>query len=637
MSENELDLNKIDKEITKSQPKEKAEHVSPIQIEPKKGETQEMAEDKLRDELVARFNDWDIKRQPRQSLWEELYRKYFTVIEKTKVPTRSNITQPIAYQVIEAALPKVVNSIFSQENKFFDVVTIDPDNIDERARALAIKRLLDIQLEKTDFFQKFVEFTKQMLLYGTSFFKVYWDVEREWVWERIPERKVQTSNGFVIGETIEWKEEKSYKVVKRQPGLDLIDILDLYIDPDATDVQCGKGVFIRSWTSKDALKELGQGRFPVYGNVDKLDQTGSSAETYQESRSNRFASRGISTLTRDRKKEVELLEFWGKMDLDGDGIKEEVNIVIADRQVIIKAQANPYHHQKRPIIRGVFSPVPLEFYGLGLIQPVLSQIDEMNTLKRQRLDNINQSLNAMWQVDPAADVELDTLISAPNQIILSSPLDAVKKLDTPDVTQSAFTEAGLVQQDIERATAPAAIQGAPASGRLGRTARGAAMIIGQALEKFNMSTKLIEERVLRPILEYFYKLDLQFIDTDDVLQNPLLYQEIADMRLTPEDIRANVRFKLVGISELVNSEAKINQMISYMSIFGKVLAPESIAYIAQQTWKQMGFPAEAIEVFQGQQVPPGTENTVDPSMSNAVIGQATNQGISGAPPSVPQQ
>jgi hypothetical protein len=49
----------------------------------------------------------------------------------------------------------------------------------------------------------------------------------------------------------------------------------------------------------------------------------------------------------------------------------------------------------------------------------------------------------------------------------------------------------------------------------------------------------------------------------------------------------------------------------------------------------MGFPENQIQLL-GAQVPPGTENTVDPNMSNAVIGQATNQGTSAAPPSIPQ-
>jgi hypothetical protein len=634
MSEKEQNLNKIDEEIAKSQPTEQAENVKPIRVAARKGQTQREREVEINNKLLGWFNDWDTRRKTRENQWIEIYKRYFTVPEKFKTPSRSSITQPMAFKLVEAALPKLTNSVFTQDNKWFDVKTIDPDNLDERARAEAIRRLLEVQLDKSDFFIKFVDFAKQLLLYGTSFFKVFWDVERDWTWERTPRREVQTVEGFEIGEKLVWEEEKKYVVTKRQPGIEVLDILDVYPDPDIINEQEGRGVFLRSWISREELRELGQGRFPLYGNIDKLDKEASGSESYLESRSRRFSPRGLNASTQNRRNEVELLEFWGRMDIDGDGIKEECQIVIADRQVVVRAIANPFHHQKRPIVRGVMFPVPNELYGIGIIEPVMSQIDELDTLKRQRLDNINISINRMWQVDPSADVELDTLISAPNQIILTSPLDAVKPLETTDVTSNAFNEATILQQDIESATVPASVQGTPDSGRLGRTARGAQLIIGQALEKFGMVTKVVEEMSLRKVLDMYYALDLQFINSEDVLRSPLLYKEIADLELAPEDIRANIQFKMVGISDLIGAEGKINQIISFMSVFGKVLAPESIQQLAQKVWTLQGFSKNEIQL-QGAQTAPGTESVVDPNLSNAVLGQATNQWSQAAPPSLP--
>lgn len=631
--EQHQDLNKTNKELEKAQPVERAENVAPIRIEPVNNKTKAQREMDITVKLLGWFNDWDTRRRTREIQWLEMYKRYFTVPERWKTSTRSFITQPMAFKIIEAALPKLANSIFNQENKFFDVKAINPDSLDDMARAEAIRRLLELQLDKTNFFPKFLDFTKQMLLYGTSFMKVFWDVEYNWIWERTPNREKQTVEGFEIGEKIVWDEKKKYVATKRQPGIEVLDILDVYPDPDIIQEQEGRGVFLRSWISREELRELSQGRFPVYGNIDRLDAATSGSESYLESRAQRFAPRGLNASTQNRRNEVELLEFWGKMDLDGDGIKEETQVIIADRQVIVRAIANPFHHQKRPIVRGVMFPVPNELYGIGMIEPVMSQIDELDTLKRQRLDNINQNLNAMWQVDPTADVELDTLISAPGQVVLTSPLDAVKKLETPDVTANAFNEATILQQDIESATTPASIQGTPDSGRLGRTARGAQLIIGQALEKFGMSTKLIEEMTLEPMLEMIYALDLQFIDDEEVLRSPLLYREIADLQLAPEDIRANIQFQMAGISDLVSGESKINQIISFMSVFGNVLAPDTIGALARKVWQLQGFNQKEIEI-QGAQPVPGTQSAVDPNLSNAILGQATNQGTQAGPPQV---
>lgn len=630
--EPEINPEKINQEISASQPAEDMERVNPIQLQANSPEELMQKEQDVVSYLMGRFNDWDASRKSRESLWQRIYKLYFSTQEQYKTSTRSGITIPIIFQIIESALPKIVNVLFAQGEDFFDVAPIDQNNEELITKAESIKRLLSTQLSKAKFFVKFVDFVKQLLIYGTSYLKVYWKVKREWVWERVPNRTMKTILGIPVGETVEWTETKSYKVVERRPEVEVLDILDVYPDPDAQDEDTSKGVFIRSWMSSDDFREMGQGRFPIYANTERPELR-DTQESYGNSRAERNSSRGLGTVNSSKKNQVELLEFWGKYDVDGDGIKEEAHIVIANRSVLVKAQSNPFHHQKRPVIRGVLFPSPKEWFGIGLVEPVISEVHELNTLRRQRLDNINLIINRMWQVNTLADVDLDTLISAPNNIVLTDTMDAIKPLDTPDVTGSAYNEANIVQMDIERATVPPSAQGNTTGGQLGRTARGAQMIIGQALEKFGTSTKLLEEMTLKDLLTMFHQLNLQFIDDDEVLQDPFLYGEIAQLQMTPEDIRADVKFKMIGISEMVGSEGKINQIVSFMGVFGKVLSPESITSLSKKVWTLMGFNKNEITLA-GQQLMPGVENVVDPTVSAAIVGQAGNQGTQGQP-SVP--
>jgi len=625
---------KMDSEVSNSQQTEKMENSDPIQIAAESPEEKAMKQQKIIDDLMYMYNEWDSARRVRETTWNEIYRLYFTNPEQKKTQTRSNITVPIIYQIIEAGIPKIANVLFTYGQEFFDVKPIGLDQDSTSDKALNIKQLLVTQLSKANFFPKFLDFIKQMMLYGTSYLKVYWKVKRDWVWERVPVRTPITVLGIPLGEKIDWQESKSYKVTERRPEVEVLDIIDVFPDPDAQCEDDSKGIFIRSWINIDDLKELGQGRYPVYGNCSDPNIQ-SSEDSYATSRAERNASRGLTSGNTGKKKQVMLLEFFGRYDVDGDGIKEEAHIVIANKQVVIKAQGNPFHHQKRPIIRGVFSPIPKEWYGLGIVEPVISEVHELNTLRRQRIDNVNLVINRMWQVNTLADIELDTLISAPNNIILTDQMDAVKALETPDVTSSAYNEATVVQSDIERATVPPSAQGSPTSGQLGRTARGAQMIIGQALEKFGTCTKLLEEMALKRLLTMFYQLDLQFIDDDEILKDPVLYGEIANLRLTPEDIRENVEFEMLGISDMVNSEGKINQIVSFMGVFGKVLSPESITSLSKKVWTLMGFNKNEIELA-GAQLMPGVENVVDPQVSAAIVGQSGNQGASAGAPAVPK-
>jgi len=632
MEYNELNTDAIASEMDKAFPTPRMEDSKPIAIDAKDDIERSDKEQKMVAYLVGKFQEWETTRKPREDMWREIYRLYFTIPDKYKTPTRSSITLPIIYQVVESAVPKIMNTLFASGESFFDVVPTYDQVAPMESSAANIKRLLDVQLTKANIFPKFLDFTKQLMLYGTSYFKIYWKVQRDWVWERIPSRVSNTVMGINLGEDIHWEETKQYRVVERRPEIEMLDVLDVYPDPDAACPEEGMGIFIRSWIDKDDLKEMGQGKYPVYENTERQELSGTS-QTKDVSRADRNSSRGLSANNTERKNQVEVLEFWGKYDVDGDGIKEECQIVIGNRQVLLKAKGNPFHHQKRPIVKTALFPVPGEWFGIGLVEPVMSQVHELNTLRRQRIDNINLVINRMWKVNTYADVDLDTLISAPNNIVLTDTMDAVESLATPDVTGNAYNEATIVQNDIERATVPPSAQGVPTGGQLGRTARGAQLIIGQALEKFGTATKLIEETALKPMLDFFHKLNLQFIDDDQVLRDPVLYKEIASLNMTPEQLRDDITFKLIAISEMVGSEAKINQLASTLGIGGSILDLSSLEKILKRIYKLQGFPEDEILV-RGLQ--PGVAGSVvDPNIQKAILGQVGNQGAQSAPPTVP--
>lgn len=629
------DLNKLDAEAKKGITEEKAEDVNPIAFSNLSSEEYLMKKEAAEKFLQGKFSKYESWRKNWEPTWDEIYRLYINHISYgTKTPTRSKITVPVIFQVIETALPKIVNVIFTQESSFFEVIPENPDDMD---KAESIQMLLEYQLRQADFFSKFIDFAKQLLLYGTSYFKVYWKVKRDWVWTRSPIRMKDRILAFVLGSKLKWEEKKEYKVVERRPEVEVLDILDVFPDPEARNEKDSMGLFIRSWMDMDEFKAMGKGRFPIYANTDDANIQ-ADKYSYSTSRQMRTSVRGNTGSGMSSGDQVELLEYWGRYDVDGDGIKEEALLVIANRKVLVKAISNPFHHQKRPLIRTVLYPVPMEWYGIGLVEPVISLKHELDTLRRQRLDNINQALNRMWKVNSLADVDLETLISAPGNIVLTDDMNAVEDLEQNDVTQSNYQEAALVQSDIENVTTPRSTQGIPESGRLGRTAKGAQLIIGQALEKFGLSNKLIEEMGIKRVVRMFHQLDLQFIDSEDVFRDPGIYGHLFEQML-PEDIRAEVQFKLIGISEMVGTEGKINQAISFMGIFGKVLAPTTIQAIAQKVWKLMGFNPRDIEIvgLAAPSVQTIAGNVVDENLSQAVNGQAQNQGASAAPPATPNQ
>ena len=522
---------------------------------------------KLVDEFSKKFTEWEQARQPLDSIWKECYRLFTSGQGIKKLATRANVVVPVAFQVIEAAIPKLVNVIFGQI-PFFD---IEADKSVPTELVDKIRKCLLRQLEWARFFVKFVDFAKQLLIYGTSYFYVYWRVKRAWVYERTAVRKDLTAFGITIKKgALSWEKKLSYKVIERRPEVDVLDVNDVFPDPNGIDEESATGIFVRSEMDIDELKEMGKGKYAAYANTDKLDASAGTdvPQVIQDRRTIR--SINSSATGTSRKGKVEILTYWGLYDLDGDGIREECQLVFANRKVLLKAIRNPFEHQEKPIIRSVLFPVPKEWYGIGLMEPIIPLCAELNTLRCQALDVNNLIINRMWKVNSLADIDLDTLITAPDGIVLTDNMDWVEPITQSPLPYDVHTITKTVQTDIENTTSPRSIQGSPSDGTLGRTARGAMMIIGQALEKFGLSAKYLEESAMRRILRIMHQLNMQFIDNDEMFTDLTEYGKIFGEKFAPETIRVDLTFRMLGISETMTKEAAMSQLTSFISLFKDV-------------------------------------------------------------------
>lgn len=603
--------------------------VVPIQLQYKDKDPWTAQQEFVDHYIGSEFTQWDSWRKPWENLWSECYKLYLNIAEMHKTPTRARTFIPAVFQVIEAAVPKLMTLVFGGDD-FFDVV---PDNPKLDSVAKMIKKLLKYQLASADFFLKFLDFVKQLMLYGTSYFYVYWKVVRKWVWKRKAVRGPKSFLGITISQNaiLGWEEEKVYEVVERRPEVEVLDVLDVFPDPEARNEKDSRAVWVRSWMSLDEVKELGAGTYPVFDptNVKRVEH--GTDKTLAESRSARNSMRGLQTGYGD-KSQVEILTRWGLCDLDGDGIREETMIVIANRKYLLRAIPNPFHHQRRPVVRSVLFPVPLEWFGVGLVEPIIPLQHELNTVRRQRLDNVNLVINRMWKVNAYADIDLETLVSSPNGVIITDDMNGFEPLETKDVTASAYNDAAIIQTDIENTTTPKSLQGTPESGRLGRTASGAQMIIGQALEKFGTAAKMVEENAIKRVLRMFYDLDLQFIDDESQMEeySKLFNGELVD----PSLLRQEIQFQMKGISELIGKEGQINQIVSFMGVFGATLDPETISGLAKKMWDLMGMDPDQVNIQAVRPMPAAADaaKTASQQSMDAVTAQISQNGSATAFP-----
>lgn len=563
-------------------------------------------------DMTSTFTSWSSWRRPLEALWGEIYAMYMEVIRGQKAFTRARVFIPIAFQIIETAVPKLLNVVLGNSS-FFEVQPENPsgdpsDPASDWTVAKLVQRILEYQFREADFFVKFIDFAKQLMLYGTSYFYIYWKVTRGWVTKKTAKRTQRSFFGIPLGAPeLTWETTRAYEVIERRPEVDVLDIADVFPDPEARNDSEGTGIFIVTRKPMSEVVEMCGGKFPVYANGNRIKETTpSKGANYPQPlvKIERKALRGIPVQAPGMQNDnmVELITFWGRRDLDGDGIREEVMIVIANRSVVLKCGPNPFEHGKRPVLRSVLFPVPMEWFGIGMIEPVMPLISEMNTLRNQALDVNNLIINRMWKVNSLADIDIDTLISVPNGVVLTDMMDGLIPLEQQELPQSAYTAIATIQADIENTTAPRSMQGTPENGALGRTARGAQLIIGQALEKFGMAAKLVEIGMIHRVLWMFHQLNLQFIDSDMVWAPDGYYSSVYDETIPPEKLRAKLKFKMLGVSDTITKEAKVNQIMAFLNL-SKGTPGIDLLGVFKFLWGLMDIPENADKYIQSAPFP----------------------------------
>lgn len=585
---------------------------SPIEIEAESPEEEVLKSKEIVSTLMGDFSFREGWRKPYEQLWDQIYQLYIGCSTNSNMKTRNKINIPRVFDGVEKATSKMVSFVTGSDNLF----NVDARNRKAQPIADNIKTLLKDQIAKAEFNSKYQDFIKQLLMYGTSYLFCDWVITRDWIMTRTPLRAPDFTNpltGEVIKGKLTWKTEKRWDYIENRPDVKVLDIADVFPHPNYSTVKESPGIFIRQWMDIEDFKKMGDGEYPIYTNVDVACKLGNSDED-DTVRQQRRADRGEQSVP--RKNQVELIHFWGRYDLDGDGKVEQVVITIANRQVLVRAIANPYEHQQVPLLKVNFIKIPLEWYGFGIVEPAIPLQYMLNTVHRQRQDNVNQLINSMWKVLQDDDVDITQLQTRANGVILVPKTDSVTRVEAGDVTASSYKDAEILEQEIDRIMVPASLSGMD-SGALAATVGGARIAVSQALEKFAVAALMVESDGLKPMLELFYAMDLQFLDEDKIIQ--AIYGYLFDVPITPEMIHLglqNVQFSMSVMSELVGKAEKIGQLIQFYNVAKLDLAPQSKETILKQIYETSGFDPDDIQIAQIPPVPsalgaPGLETLPD--------------------------
>lgn len=487
-----------------------------------------------------------------QSPYFEKFREYYQLYRSflvSKRPSGSNLFIPYTFSIIETIAPKIINAMF-YTRPYVQTVPLGVGSEERTEKAKRMNELLDYQfMQKMSIAAKCTDTIKTALMYGTAITKQTWDYEKKEVIKRQPREFMGIKIKSLLQEVV------VEEVTKDFPKLTLIPILDFYFDPAGTTIDDCRYNIHRYTEDIDELKKQSSKAEGIYKNLDKLEGEEGAANIGE---SDFLSSIGFGDNTKSHK-EIEILEYW----------TDDWVVKVANQNVVIMSQANPFFHKKKPFAKWVDTPVPNEFYGIGEIEPITYLQHELNTTRNQRIDNASFALNRMWKKIRGSSISAADLVSRPNGVIEVDDMSDLQELEVHTVTVG-HEEEQTIKTDIDRTTGVYdSARGSAPSRR--ETATTMSILSNASSERFQVKVLLISEGGFKDAVRQIIQLNQQYIDhsMELLIRGQDGTQTITN--LEPADILGEYDILAVGsaIEPALNKEVKQNQFIQLLNVINQ--------------------------------------------------------------------
>lgn len=424
--------------------------------------------------------------------YEDLYRCQITASKGY----RAQVFDPKTFAAVEKIVPRMVANKPRGEFK--------PRELSDIAASRVLGEVFEYDWDKADMFHKMVDLVKTAMIFGTAIGKVPYKYER---------RKVRYSKPLIKFGSLQFgnQEKEKMKVCYDGPSFEVCNIYDCFPDPQANGIRDSRWFIHRTYPTIEELKNVNDAGREENGfkNLDKLEEMIKDGTDYMED-SFRGKSRSIAGSTdytgRDRTVEnFEMVTMY----------TPERWVSIAPKyNLLLRDIPNPYYHGKLPFVKLNDYPLPNEWFGRGEIEPIERLQRAVNQVINQRLDNVNMILNTGWKVDTTGGVDLSSLVSRPGMIIKTRRMDAVDRIDVPDVTSRAFSDTySFLQASISDSLGvnDYTVRTNQATPTGQKTATGLRLTQEEANSRFNLKIQLFEEEVIKEIAEQWIGLRQQFL------------------------------------------------------------------------------------------------------------------------------
>ena len=446
-----------------------------------------MIEESLEEWVMTKCENW---RDHYESNYEQSFEEYYRLwrgqwdpADSERASERSRIISPALQQAVESNVAELEEATFGR-GKWFDIT--DDTNDQDKQDILYLRKKLTEDFEACKVRKAVAECLINSAVFGTGVGEITLEEIKEMAPATQPIMDGQlTAVGVNITDRV---------VVKLKPVLPQ----NFLIDPVATSVDDAMGVAIDEFVSKHSVEILQeQGVYneaPIESAAPDADlEPDQDLTIYNDDKVRLTKYYGLVPR--------ELLEAEG-VDVEEDSKYVEAIVVIANGGTLLKAEANPYMMNDRPVVAFPWDVVPGRFWGRGVCEKGYNSQKALDTELRARIDALSLTIHPMLAIDATRLPRGARPEVRPGKMILTNgdPREVLQPFNFGQVGQITFAQAASLQQMVQQATG--AVDSAGIAGQVNgeATAAGISMSLGAIIKRHKRTLINFQQSFLLPFV-----------------------------------------------------------------------------------------------------------------------------------------
>ena len=446
-----------------------------------------MIEESLEEWVMTKCENW---RDHYESNYEQSFEEYYRLwrgqwdpADSERASERSRIISPALQQAVESNVAELEEATFGR-GKWFDIT--DDTNDQNKQDILYLRKKLTEDFEACKVRKAVAECLINSAVFGTGVGEITLEEIKEMAPATQPIMDGQlTAVGVNITDRV---------VVKLKPVLPQ----NFLIDPVATSVDDAMGVAIDEFVSKHSVEILQeQGVYneaPIESAAPDADlEPDQDLTIYNDDKVRLTKYYGLVPR--------ELLEAEG-VDVEEDSKYVEAIVVIANGGTLLKAEANPYMMNDRPVVAFPWDVVPGRFWGRGVCEKGYNSQKALDTELRARIDALSLTIHPMLAIDATRLPRGARPEVRPGKMILTNgdPREVLQPFNFGQVGQITFAQAASLQQMVQQATG--AVDSAGIAGQVNgeATAAGISMSLGAIIKRHKRTLINFQQSFLLPFV-----------------------------------------------------------------------------------------------------------------------------------------